>query len=253
MVLGVSAFGEFSWSAQQRATLGLAGRREAIGGPRVTATVEDLQQAAEDRWVAGWLAGPTWTRYDQLPVQPGDPAPDLQLPDTSGSQRRLSEFWAYGPALVIFMRHFGCSCLMERWEALRDELDAFSESGAMVLAVCQAEPERAAEVATRRGYRFPLLCDPERMAYRAYGLLEGQPSQILHDFPWRPNDMETAQTMFCEPRRGTERAVVDSPWQLPGEFVVATDGLIQLGHRYQYCEDFPPKTVLLGAIAAAQH
>ncbi|HJT63648.1 MAG TPA: hypothetical protein VJ839_02640, partial [Candidatus Limnocylindria bacterium] len=91
--------------------------------------IEELQQAAEDRWVAGWLEGPTWTRYEALPAQPGDEAPDLELPDTSGGNRRLSEFWAYGPALAIFMRHFGCSCLMERWEALRDELDAFTEAG----------------------------------------------------------------------------------------------------------------------------
>jgi len=214
--------------------------------------LDTLEQAAEDRWVAGWLEGPTWTRYDQLPVQAGDGAPDLELPDTSASRRRLSEFWAYGPALIIFMRHFGCSCLMERWEGLRDQLDTFAEAGATVVAVCQAEPERAADVAIRRGYRFPLLCDPEREAYRAYGLLEVGAPQVLHDFPWRPGDAETARTMFVEPRRGTERAVVDSPWQLPGEFVVATDGRLVLTHRYQYCEDFPPKTVLLGAIAAAQ-
>jgi peroxiredoxin len=218
----------------------------------MTQSLEELEQAAEDRWVAGWLEGPTWTRYDQLPVQAGDSAPDLELPDTAGSRRRLSEFWAYGPALIIFMRHFGCSCLMERWEGLRDQLDTYAEAGAIVVAVCQAEPERAADVATRRGYRFPLLCDPEREAYRAYGLLEGGAPQVLHDFPWRAGDAETARTMFVEPRRGTERAVVDSPWQLPGEFVVATDGRLVLTHRYQYCEDFPPKTVLLGAIAAAQ-
>ncbi|MGH2462170.1 MAG: peroxiredoxin-like family protein [Candidatus Limnocylindria bacterium] len=214
--------------------------------------VDALQQAAEERWVASWLEGPTRFRYDRLPVQAGDAAPDLELPDTSGSHRRLSEFWAFGPALIIFMRHFGCSCLMERWEGLRDELDGYGDAGATVVAVCQAEPERAADVATRRGYRFPLLCDPERKAYFAFGLLEGEAPQILHDFPWRPGDAETARTMFVEPRRGTERAVVDSPWQLPGEFVVATDGRLVLTHRYQYCEDFPPKTVLLGAIAAAQ-
>ena len=52
-------------------------------------TVEDLEQAAEDRWVASFLAGPTWTRYDSLPVQPGDAAPDMELPDTSGGRRRL--------------------------------------------------------------------------------------------------------------------------------------------------------------------
>jgi len=32
-----------------------------------------------------------------------------------------------------------------------------------------------AAVAQRREYQFPLLCDPELSAYRAFGLLEGQP------------------------------------------------------------------------------
>jgi len=141
---------------------------------------------------------------------------------------------------------------MERWEGLKVELSAFADAGARVVGICQAEWERARAVAERREYQFPLLCDPDLAAYRAFGLLEGLPSQILHDFPWRSGDEETARTLFIEPRRGTERAVVDSPWQLPGEFVIGSDGRIALAHRYQYCEDFPPKTVLLGAIAAAE-
>jgi peroxiredoxin len=210
-----------------------------------------LEADAEARWLAAWLAGPTRTRYEALPPQAGDPAPDLTLPDTSGEPRRLADYWAHGPALVIFMRHFGCSCLMERWEGLKVELSDYADAGARVVAICQAEPERARAVADRREYQFPLLCDPDLAAYRAFGLLEGQASQILHDFPWQAGDEETARTLFIEPRRGTERAVVDSPWQLPGEFVIRPDGTIALAHRYQYCEDFPPKTVLLGAIAAA--
>lgn len=213
-------------------------------------TVEQLQQAAEDRWLAGWLHGPTRTRYETLPVQVGDPAPDQTLPDTTGSDRRISEFWTAGPALVVFLRHFGCSCLSERWEGLREALEDLVGAGVSVVAVCQAEPERAAAVVARRGYEIPVLCDPERSAYRAFGLLEGQPAQVLHDFPWRPGDEETARTMFLEPRRGTERASVDSPWQLPGEFVIGPDGRIVLAYRYQYCEDYPPKTVLLGAVAS---
>jgi len=211
-----------------------------------------LEADAEARWLAGWLVGPTRIRHEILPPQPGDAAPDLELPDTSGYPRHLSEYWAHGPALVIFMRHFGCSCLMERWEGLKIELADFADAGARVVAVCQAEPDRARDVAERREYAFPLLCDPELRAYQAFGLLEGQPAQVLHDFPWQANDEETARTLFLEPRRGTERAVVDSPWQLPGEFVIRSDGRIGLAHRYQYCEDFPPKTVLLGAIAAAE-
>ncbi|MEO8638785.1 MAG: peroxiredoxin-like family protein [Chloroflexota bacterium] len=211
-----------------------------------------LETAAEERWLAQWLVGPTRIRYEELPPQAGDPAPDLTLADTSGEPRHLSDFWAHGPLLVIFMRHFGCSCLMERWEGLKLELKSFTDAGARVVGICQAEPNRARAVAERREYQFPLLCDPDLSAYRAFGLLEGQPSQILHDFPWRPNDEETGRTLFIEPRRGTERAVVDSPWQLPGEFVIGSNGRIALAHRYQYCEDFPPKTVLLGAIAAAE-
>ena len=216
------------------------------------ADLVELERQAEQRWLASWMAGPTRTRFDALPVQADDPAPDVELADTSGELRHLSEFWAHAPALVIFMRHFGCSCLAERWEGLRGELDDYAAAGARVVAVCQAEPARAAAVAARRGYGFPVLCDPELSAYRAYGLLEGRAPQILHDFPWRPGDEETGRTLFVEPRRGTERAVVDSPWQLPGEFVVATDGRIVLAHRYQYCEDFPPKSVLIGAITAAE-
>ncbi len=216
------------------------------------ADLEQLEQAAERRWLAAWLTGPTHIRHDELPVQPGDDAPKLELLDLSGHARQLSDFWAHRTMLLIFMRHFGCSCLTERWEALQGELDDYAGAGAQVVAVCQAEPERAKAVATRRGYAFPVLCDPELKAYRAFGLLEGQPAQILHAFPWKANDEETGRTLFVEPRRGTERAVVDSPWQLPGEFVIGADGRIVLAHRYQYCEDFPPKTVLIGAILAAE-
>ncbi|MEP6807832.1 MAG: peroxiredoxin-like family protein [Chloroflexota bacterium] len=214
--------------------------------------IEQLERDAEQRWLAAWLTGPTHIRHEELPVQAGDAAPDLELPDLSGDPRRLSDFWAHGPMLLIFMRHFGCSCLSERWEGLREELHDYAGAGARVVAICQAEPERARAVATRRGYAFPMLCDPELTAYQAYGLLEGQPAQILHAFPWKAGDEETARTLFIEPRRGTERAVVDSPWQLPGEFVIGSDGRIALAHRYQYCEDFPPKTVLLGSILATE-
>lgn len=214
--------------------------------------VDRQQSEAEREWVAGWLAGPTRTRWESLPVQVGDRAPDLELRDMDGAPRRLAELWPLGPTLLLFLRQFGCSCLAERWDLLREEIPEFEAAGAQVVAVGQGEPERTAAMAQRRGYPFPVLSDPERRAYRAYGLLQGTPAQLVHDFAWRPGDMTSAQDLFLTPRRGTERAVVDDPWQLPGEFVIDPTGTIRLAHRYQYCEDFPPRTVLLGAIAAAQ-
>lgn len=210
------------------------------------------QDEAEREWVEGWLAGPTRLRWERLPVQVGDPAPDVTLAGMDGRPVALHELWATGPTLLLFLRHYGCSCLAERWDTLRDALPALEQAGARVVAVGQGEAERTAAMARRRDYPFPVLSDPERRAYQAFGLLEGTPAQLIHDFDWRPADMETAERVFLKPRRGTERAVVDAPWQLPGEFVIDRAGTIALAYRYQYCEDFPPTTVLLGAIAAAQ-
>ena len=42
--------------------------------------------------------------------------------------------------------------------------------------------------------------------------------------------------------------IVDSPWQMPGEFVVDASGTIRVAYRYQYCEDFPDPRVLTAAL-----
>lgn len=214
------------------------------------ADIAALQQAAEDTWIRGFLQGPTRTQWQTLPPQVGDTALDVRLPDSHGTQRRLSEWWEQGPLHLVFMRHYGCGCLTDRWEELQPALTRIAEAGGTTVAVGQAEPQRSRAVAERRGYTFPVLSDPDRGAYAAYGLLDGAVPTIFHDEAWSPGDQATADQLTAS-RRGTERALVDHAWQLPGEFVIAQGGRIVLAHRAQYCEDFPPTTVLLGAIAAA--
>jgi peroxiredoxin len=220
----------------------------ALAAPAVRADeiVDRQQSEAEKRWLDAWTKGPTRTRWSTLPVQAGDTAPDAELKDSTGTKRKLSALWKDKPVLLVFLRHFGCGCLADRWERLKTELPELEKAGVTVVAVGQAEPERSAAVATRRGYPFLLLSDPERRVYEAYGLLEGSPAQILQDRAYEVGDAAGGQKM-CDSRRGTEKAVVDSPWQLPGEFLIAKGGRIVLAHRYQFCQDFPAKGVLLGA------
>lgn len=215
---------------------------------------EDLvarqQQAGEETWIREFLAGPERLRWSELPVQIGDMAPDIELPETSGSRRRLSSWWTEGPVHLVFMRHYGCGCLANRWEELNPVLEKIQLAGATTVAIGQAEPERSAAVAARRGYDFPVLSDPERQAYAAFGLLDGAVPTVFHDEAWTANDQAAAEKMTAS-RRGTERALVDHAWQLPGEFVIARGGRLVLAHRAQHCEDFPPTGVLIGAITAA--
>ncbi len=208
--------------------------------------------AAEKEWIEKWIHGPTRTRWTKLPLQVGDKAPDFQLQDFNGQFVHLSNFWHDKPALVLFWRHYGCSCGRDRAARLKSEYPAFVELGANVVVVGQGEPERAADYARRFEIPCPVLCDPTFTAYAAYDVLEGKPSQILFDAPeeYLKCDFEAGMNL-SNSRHGTERAMVDSPWQLPGEFVVDKHGMIRLTYRYQFCEDWPNPLVLVAALKEA--
>ena len=214
--------------------------------------VEQLIEAAEDRWKTGWEAGPTRLRWTTLPPQVGDRAPDATLPDHEGRDVALSALWADRPLLILFWRHFGCSCGMDRAARLRTELADYRAGGGDVVIVGQGEPARAARYRERQGIDVPILSDPDRSVYQAYGLLQGSTAQILFDAPdpFLRCDFDAGMGLAAS-RHATDRALVDDPWQLPGEFVVGTDGVIAYAHRYGWCEDYPDPRVHLAVIRGA--
>lgn len=216
--------------------------------------VEELQtQAAEQEWFTYWKRGPTKLRWTKLPLQVGDPAPDLELQDSSGRSVHLADFWSTGPAVLVFLRHFGCSCARDRVRHLRDEYFDYVRAGATVVLIGQGEPERSAVFVKKYGAPCPLLCDPDYRAYDAYSLLQGKPSQVAYG--------TTDALLQCDYEAAVEVAsayreaghpLVDNPWQLPGEFVIDRRGNISLAWRYQYCADFPNPQVLVAAIKEAR-
>ena len=221
----------------------------AIG---VDVTMEEQVRAAEAKFIEIWSRGPTRTGWSELPPQVGDPAPDFRLLDSDGREVALSEFWRERPALVVFWRHFGCGCGLDRAARLRDEYDDYVSAGASVVIVGQGEPERAASYAERYELPCPVLLDPDERVYAAFGLVEGRPSQLLFDAPeefW--SHSREIGIEFQRQRREQGRPLVNNPWLLPGEFVIGQDGIIRLAYRYQYCEDFPNPLVLTTAIRLA--
>lgn len=214
------------------------------------AEADQQVRAAEREWLDHWVRGPQRLRWAEPPVASGDKAPDIQLQDASGATTSISAFWHEQPALLIFWRHYGCGCGLDRAVRLQQEYAAYTGAGAQVVIVGQGEPERARAYAQR--YELPdcpILCDPELEAYQRYGLLEGDVPQLLFDAPeeYWSHSREIGE-QFIADRREIDRPLVDNPWQLPGEFVIDTTGTIRLAYRYQYCEDFPDPRVLVTAI-----
>jgi peroxiredoxin len=207
---------------------------------------------AEQEFIETWTRGPVDTKWSVLPPQLGEPAPNLTLTDSTGRERALSELWREGPALLLFWRHYGCGCGVDRATRLRDEYDDYVSAGATVALIGQGEPERASAYAREHDLPYLILCDPDYRAYSAYGLKEGQIPHLLFDAPkefWS-HSREIGER-FQQQRRENGRPLVDNPWLLPGEFVIDHDGIIRLAYRYQYCEDFPNPLVLTAAIQIA--
>lgn len=212
-------------------------------------SLEKQIAAGEREWMKAWKRGPTRTRWNQIPLQVGDRAPDFQLMSSTGTPVRLRDARRRGAVVLLFWRHFGCSCGMSRAGRMRKEYASYVEAGASVLIIGQGEPERAAAYARRHRLPCPVLCDPDRKTYVAYDLLEGKPSQILYDAPeeFLRCDLKAGARLQAA-RHGTHKAFVDSPWQLPGEFVIDRKGIVRLAYRYQFCDDWPDPRVLVAAI-----
>ena len=215
--------------------------------------LEDQTKAAEQEWLDGWKRGPQRLRWSGIPLQVDDQAPDLEMPNSEGEVVRLSSYWQEKPALIIFWRHYGCGCGIDRAGMLQRDNKAFKEAGAQVVIIGQGEPERAAAYTAKYELPpIPILCDPEFVAYEAFGLVEGKPSQILFDASEEFLDRKWEAGMgLAQERRELERPLVDNSWLLPGEFVVDRGGVVHLTYRYNYCEDFPDYRVLVAAIREA--
>ena len=219
----------------------------------MSSIIEAQLEKAEREWLESWRRGPTRNRWTQLPLQVGDPAPNVVLHDLSGNEVQLSDSWRDGPAVLVFLRHFGCSCAVDRAARLREEHADYVALGATVLAIGQGEPERSTLFAQQQSLPLPLLCDPTRRAYEAYGLLEARPSQVAYGLPdaFLRCDYDVAAELQ-KARHGTPMVPVDSPWQLPGEFVVDNEGIVRLAYRSQFCADFADPEVLDAAIREAK-
>src|SRR5438309_679632 len=212
-------------------------------------------EAATAEWLDHWAAGPTRERWTELPPQRGDRAPVLDLVEAhSGVPVSLATTWADGPALLLFWRHFGCSCGRDRAARLRAEHADYVAAGARVVLIGQGEPERTLVYATANELPADvvLLCDPEERAYRAYGLREGGPAEVLFDAPdgYLRCEADLGRSMAAD-RSALGRPNVDNPWLLPGEFVVARDGRIASAYHFAFCEHWIDPRVNVASIRFA--
>jgi peroxiredoxin len=127
---------------------------------------------------------------------------------------------------------------------LRDDRDRFEASGAAVGVIGLGRPDQARAFCERRRVPFACWTSPDGSAHRTYGLRRGTLNQLAGPRVWLPG-LRNALRGNPQGRFGQ-----GDPAQLPGTFVVDTEGLIRYAHRGRRSDDNPPNDEVLSAVAA---
>jgi peroxiredoxin len=125
---------------------------------------------------------------------------------------------------------------------MRRDWERFRAAGLGIVVVTLGTPGRVAEFAQEWSLPFPLLADPRRQAYAAYGL--GKLS-----FRHESNITSAARAASAALRYGVAREAEQDMLQLGGVFVVDTEGVIRYTFRAERAAEFPPSDELLRVAA----
>ena len=118
-----------------------------------------------------------------MDLQVGARFPDLDLPDHTGRERRLSEVAGGDPMMLLFSRGWWCPKEQTHLREMCRLQEEFEVAYARLVVVSVDEPQVQSAFRSGLGARFTFLSDHERRWLPRLDLLEE--SDTLHE-PYRP-------------------------------------------------------------------
>lgn len=107
-----------------------------------------------------------------MPIESGIPAPDFELPDDTGTLRRLSDFRGRPVVLYFYPKDDTPGCTTEACN-FRDDYSAYEKAGVQILGVSPDPVKSHAKFKQKFGLPFPLLADEDHQIaerYEVWGL-----------------------------------------------------------------------------------
>ena len=106
-------------------------------------------------------------------MRAGDTVADFELPDETGTPRKLSDFLREGPVVLFFYpaaMTYGCtkeSC------HFRDLATEFKEAGGQRVGISADTVEKQKAFSDKHGFDYPLLADTERTVAAQFDVKRG--------------------------------------------------------------------------------
>jgi len=103
----------------------------------------------------------------------GDVVPDFELPDETGTVRKLSDLLTAGPVTLFFYpgaMTYGCTKESCHFRDLKKE---FEQAGGQRVGISADTVEKQKEFSDKYSFDFPLLSDPDRQVAEIFGVKRG--------------------------------------------------------------------------------
>lgn len=98
----------------------------------------------------------------------GEAAPEFMLPGTGGRDYSLSSYRGK-PVVLVFYPGDDSPVCTKQLNSYNNELSAFDNVGAQVLAISAQDLNSHEGFATKYGFKFPLLADTDKAVANLYG------------------------------------------------------------------------------------
>lgn len=147
------------------------------------------------------LCAPAFAESPQV----GAPAPAFELPDQTGTVRRLADYHDRWLVLYFYPRDDTPGCTKQAC-AFRDDIARLRVAGAQVVGVSVDSVESHAEFAAKHTLPFPLLADTDGKLADAYGALRALgPIRMArrHTFVIDPQGRIAARFLDVDPERNS--------------------------------------------------
>jgi len=173
-----------------------------------------------------------------------DPAPDAQVLNVKGKPVSLSSLWVKRPLVLAFTRHFGCTQCKEMLDELVAGRDKIKKAGLDIAVITQGVPAETALFMDEHAPGLLALSDPQRAAYRAYGLERGTLFQTFLNLKvWRAVSRSRRKGYLVEtPPEGQDAM------QMSGTFIISPQGRVLLPFYYDNIADHPALDLLLEGV-----
>ena len=129
---------------------------------------------------------------------------------------------------------------------LRGDRTKFRKLGASVVLIGLGTHERAKWFCEDRKLPFACVADPDVSAHRAYGLRRGSLRQVMGPQVY----LRWTKARLLGDMPFPRAKLGEDVMQMPGTFVIDTEGIVRYAHRNRDVTDNPPNDGLLAVLGS---